>query len=121
MKIARDIGFEKEKEVVAHLKRLKYKILDINFKTRFGEIDIIAKQDDTIVFIEVKYRKSSFRGTPQESVTYSKQQKIIKSAIVYLKQNNIKKNIRFDVVGVLDKDIELIKSAFFIPEGLYYF
>ncbi|MDR0399225.1 YraN family protein [Candidatus Endomicrobiellum devescovinae] len=121
MRIARDIGFEKEKEVAAYLKRLKYKILDTNFKTRFGEIDIIAKQDDTIVFIEVKYRKSSFSGTPQESVTYSKQQKIIKSAIVYLKQNNIKNNIRFDVVGVLDKDIELIKSAFFIPEGLYYF
>jgi putative endonuclease len=121
MKIARDIGFEKEKEVVVYLKRLKYKILDTNFKTRFGEIDIIAKQDDTIVFIEVKYRKSSFRGTPQESVTYSKQKKIVKSSIVYLKQNNIKNNIRFDVVSVLDKDIELIKSAFFIPEGLYYF
>jgi Holliday junction resolvase-like predicted endonuclease len=56
MKIARDIGFEKEKEVVAYLKRLKYEILDTNFKTRFGGIDIIAKQDDTIVFIEVKYK-----------------------------------------------------------------
>jgi putative endonuclease len=121
MKIAKDIGSEKEKEASIYLKILRYKILDINFKTRFGEIDIIAKQDDTIVFIEVKYRKSSFRGTPQESVTYSKQQKIIKSAIVYIKQNNIKNNIRFDVVSVLDNDIELIKSAFFIPEGLYYF
>jgi putative endonuclease len=126
MKIARDIGFEKEKEVVAYLKRLKYKILDTNFKTHFGEIDIIAKQDDTIVFIEVKYRKSSFSGTPQESVTYSKQQKIIKSSIVYLKQNNIKNNIRFDIVSVLDKDIELIKSAFLflkdcITSNLFYF
>jgi putative endonuclease len=121
MKTTREIGFEKEKEVVNHLKSLSYKILETNFITRFGEIDIIAKQGDTIVFIEVKYRKSSFRGRPQESVTYSKQQKIIKSAIGYLKQNNIKNNIRFDVVGILDKNIELIKSAFFIPEGLYYF
>ncbi|MDR3306109.1 MAG: YraN family protein [Endomicrobium sp.] len=121
MKTARDIGFEKEKEVAAYLKKLKYKILDTNFRTRFGEIDIIAKQDGTIVFIEVKYRKSSFSGTPQELVTHSKQKKIIKSAIVYIKLHDIKDNVRFDVIAVNDNNIEIINSAFSIPESLYYF
>jgi putative endonuclease len=121
MKSTRDIGFEKEKEVVKHLKRLKYKILDTNFTARFGEIDIIAKQDDTIVFIEVKYRKASFSGTPQEAVTYSKQKKIIKSAILYIKLHHIKDNIRFDIAAVDDNNIEIINSAFSVPEGIYYF
>jgi putative endonuclease len=121
MKTKRDIGFEKEKEVAVYFKKLKYTILDTNFTTRFGEIDIIAKQDDTMVFIEVKYRKSSFSGTPQEAVTYSKQQKIIKSAIVYIKLHNIKDNIRFDVAAIGSNNIEIINSAFSIPEGMYYF
>jgi putative endonuclease len=121
MKNTRDIGFEKEKEVVKYLKNLNYKILDTNFRTRFGEIDIIAKQDDTIVFIEVKYRKSSFSGTPQEAVTFAQQKKIIKSAVIYIKQYDIKNNIRFDVIAVDDNNIEIISSAFSIPEGMYYF
>jgi putative endonuclease len=121
MKSTRDIGFEKEKEVIAYLKKLKYKILDTNFTTHFGEIDIIAEQDDTIVFIEVKYRKSSFSGTPQEAVIYTKQKKIIKSAIIYMKLHNIKNNIRFDVAAVSSNNIEIINSAFPIPGGLYYF
>ncbi|MDR0800521.1 MAG: YraN family protein [Endomicrobium sp.] len=120
MKNARDIGFEKEKAVVKYLKKLKYEILTTNFKTNFGEIDIIARQNDTIVFVEVKYRKSSYSGTPQEAVTVKKQQKIIKSAVVYIKQNNIKDNIRFDVASVDDEKIEIINSAFVPPEYLYY-
>jgi putative endonuclease len=121
MKSTRDIGFEKEKKVVAYLKELKYKILETNFTTHFGEIDIIAKQGGTIVFIEVKYRKSSFSGTPQEAVIYSKQKKIIKSAMIYIKLHNIKDNIRFDIAAVSINNIEIINSAFPIPEGLYYF
>jgi putative endonuclease len=121
MKTTIDIGFEKEKEVIKYLENFGYKILTTNFRTYFGEIDIIAKQNDTIVFIEVKYRKSSYSGTPQEAVTSKKQQKIIKSAIVYIKHNNIKNNIRFDVASVDDNKIELINSAFTPSESLYYF
>jgi putative endonuclease len=121
MKTTRGIGFEKEKEVVKYLKKFGIKILETNFKTCFGEIDIIGKCRDTIVFIEVKYRKSLLGGTPQEAVTLKKQQKIIKSAIVYIKQNDIKNNIRFDVAAVDDNKIELIKSAFYLQEDMYYF
>ncbi|MCA6085780.1 YraN family protein [Candidatus Endomicrobiellum agilis] len=120
MRNTRDIGFEKEKEVVKYLKKLKYKILTTNFKTNFGEIDIIARQGDTIVFVEVKYRKSSYSGTPQEAVTVKKRQKIIKSAVVYIKQNGIKDDIRFDIASVDDNKIEIINSAFVLPEYLYY-
>jgi len=121
MKTNRDVGFEKEKEVVKYLENLKYKILTTNFRTSFGEIDIIAKQNETVIFIEVKYRKSSHVGTPQEAVTSKKQQRIINSALVYIKQNNIKKDIRFDIASVNDDKIEIISSAFAPPEELYYF
>jgi putative endonuclease len=121
MKSTRDIGFEKEKKVVEHLKKLKYKILDTNFRSHFGEIDIVARQDDTIVFVEVKYRKESSSGAPQEAVTYRKQKKIIKSAILYIKLYHIRDNIRFDVAAVDDNSIEIINSAFSVPGGIYYF
>jgi len=121
VKTTRDIGFEKEKKVVEYLESLKYKILATNFRTDFGEIDIIAEQNKTVVFIEVKYRKSSHAGTPQEAVTYRKQQRIINSALVYIKQNNIRENIRFDIASVNDDKIEMINSAFSPSEKLYYF
>jgi putative endonuclease len=112
---ARYVGFDKEKEALSYIKKLKYKILTTNFATKFGEIDIVAKDKDTLVFIEVKYRKSLYAGTPQEAVTFAKQQKIIKSAIVYVKKNNIKCDIRFDIIAIYNNEIELIQSAF-IPD-----
>ena len=118
---SRDLGFAKEKEAAAFLKAQGYKILDTNYRTRFGEIDIIAKDKNDIVFVEVKYRKSSYGGTPQEAVNYNKQQKIIKSALAYIKQNSLKNNIRFDVAAISKDCIEIIKSAFFPSYGQYYF
>ncbi|MCL2799100.1 MAG: YraN family protein [Endomicrobia bacterium] len=117
---AREIGFDKEKEAAKFLIKNGYKIIETNFNTKYGEIDIVAKHKDYLVFIEVKYRKSSDILSPQEAVTFQKQQKIIKSAIVYLKQNRIKSDIKFDVVAINDNEITLIKSAFDIPESKYY-
>ncbi|MDR0724022.1 MAG: YraN family protein [Endomicrobium sp.] len=119
-KTTRDIGFDKEKKAIKHIKNLKYKILATNFTTNFGEIDIIAKDKDILVFIEVRYRKSLYSGTPQESVRFTKQQKIIKSAIVYMKINNIKSDIRFDIIAICNDEIELIKSAFVPMQNQYY-
>ena len=117
---ARETGFDKEKEAAKFLIKNGYKIIETNFNTKYGEIDIIAKHRDYLVFVEVKYRKSSNTGTSQEAVTFAKQQKIIKSAIVYLKQNRIENNIRFDVVAINDSEITLIEAAFSIPENKYY-
>ncbi|MDR2616762.1 MAG: YraN family protein [Endomicrobium sp.] len=117
---ARGVGFDKEKEALLYIKKLKYKILTTNFTTKFGEIDIVAKDKDTLVFIEVKYRKSLYAGTPQEAVTFAKQQKIIKSAIVYVKKNNIKSDIRFDIIAIYNNKIELIQSAFSLKCDQFY-
>jgi len=117
---SREIGFAKEKEVAEHLKKLGYKILETNFSCKFGEIDIIAKHKKAVVFVEVRYRKSQNAGTPQETVTFAKQQKIIKSAITYIKQNNLKMDFRFDIAAVEADKITVIESAFTVPESQYY-
>ncbi len=108
-----DIGKKYEDEAVTFLKNLKYKIIEQNFKLLpIGEIDIIAKDKNTIVFVEVKYRKTKDFGTPAEFVTKSKQKKVIKTALCYIKQNKIKADIRFDVISICQTEIEHIKNAF---------
>lgn len=95
-----------------------YKIIENNFRTRFGEIDLIAKENDVICFVEVKYRKNSDFGLPEDFVDMRKQKKIIKTAFIYLAKHNISDvNIRFDVVAVEPDskgsyNCRLIKDAF---------
>jgi putative endonuclease len=112
-----DIGREGEKIALRYLKRLNYKILDKNYRCRFGEIDIIAKDKETFVFIEVKMRRSKNYGPPELAVDKRKREKIGKVALNYITKNNIKdKDMRFDVVAIdmsSEKgDIRLIKNAF---------
>lgn len=107
------IGKKYEDEAINFLKKLNYKIIEQNFKLLpIGEIDIIAKDKKTIVFVEVKYRKTKEFGTPAEFVTKSKQNKVIKTALCYIKQNKIKADIRFDVISICQTEIEHIKNAF---------
>jgi len=99
------------------LKEQGYKILARNYKSHFGEIDIIAWDKDTLCFVEVKTRRSQRFGTPQEAVTVSKQRQIARSALSFLKEKALlNKKARFDVVSILSlKDEtkrELIKDAF---------
>jgi putative endonuclease len=122
---SRQKGFAKEQEAAKALQKAGYSIVGANFYTKYGEIDIIANHENTIVFVEVKYRDSALCGLPQEAVTFSKQNKIIKTAMEYIKLNNAyDKNYRFDVVAISkgkDGDkIEIIKNAFEMPEGKYY-
>lgn len=85
-----------------YLKNLGYKILDKNFKCKCGEIDLIALNKGYICFIEVKTRYGTNFGIPAESVSYSKQKKICKTAQVYIMWKNIiDSNFRFDVIEVL--------------------
>lgn len=99
------------------LKKQGYKIICRNYRTKFGEIDIIAKDTDIIVFIEVKSRRTSTFGHPKCSITHEKQKRISKTALYYLKttdQSNA--SARFDVVTVNSHnkktDVEIIKNAF---------
>lgn len=113
-----------EDEAVQHLKKNGYNILKRNYKSRLGEIDIIAEEDGVLCFIEVKTRSSRDFGTPQDSITKTKRHKLSKLALGYLKQKRIMDSkMRFDVVSILitntkKKEIELIKNAFDM-EGAY--
>lgn len=100
------------------LKNKRLSILESNYHSRWGEIDIVAMDDNTICFIEVRYRKSNNFGTAAESVTSSKQQRIIRTAHAYLHEHRqyITRPARFDVItltGSLDKPvIDWYKDAF---------
>jgi len=111
------IGKKGESIAVAYLELSGYTILKLNYRNRLGEIDIIAKDKDTIVFIEVKARTSNRFGNPKWAVTLKKQEKISKVALSYLKeQKQIQVKARFDVVAVsfskTPPGIELVKNAF---------
>lgn len=111
----REFGSEKEKLVAEYLKNKKYKILEMNYRVRQGEIDIIALEDKTYVFVEVKYRRDEKTGNPLEAVGVAKQKQISKVALYYMNHKKIDLNntsIRFDVVGVIGSNITHIENAF---------
>jgi len=111
----RKIGFEKENKAVEYLKSKGYKILKQNFYTKYGEIDIIAKKNKTLVFIEVRSKSESSFGYPEETITGSKQRKIIKTANVFLKTfKGEYEEIRFDVISILKDKINHIENAFWL-------
>lgn len=110
----RVLGLKSEQVASEFIKnKLKFKILEQNYKNKIGEIDIIALDKKTIVFIEVKYSSTKKFGYPRERVNIYKQQKIRNVATGYLKANNkLDSLVRFDVVEVIDNDIEYIPNAF---------
>lgn len=88
------------------VKNKNYNILDRNYSTGYGEIDIIAEDGKTLVFIEVKFRNGTDFGYPYEAVNKNKQCRICKAALQYVqkKYNTADINIRFDVVELIKKD-----------------
>ena len=96
-----------------YLKQQGYRIVKTNFSNKIGEIDIIAYDKDVLVFVEVKYRKTSLFGLPREAVDFRKQQKIRLVAMSYINRYGLQeKTCRFDVLEILDKEITLIKDCF---------
>jgi len=115
-------GRESESNAVKHLKKQGYKILEQNYRTKLGEIDIIAKDKKTLVFVEVKARSSDRYGNPKWAITPKKKRQMSKVALYYLKitkQTNVK--ARFDVVTIRSLDskpqIDVIKNAFELAYG----
>lgn len=114
---AQQFGKKAEDLAISRLKKCGYRIVSRNFRTRLGEIDIIARDGDTLVFVEVKARRSDRYGHPKLAVTASKQRKISMVALQYLKSTGQSgASARFDVVSVtapsVDPKIEIIKNAF---------
>ena len=107
------LGKVGENKAVNYLKKEGYKILETNYKTHFGEVDIIAKTKDTIVFVEVKTRKDDAFGAPSEAVNRKKQEKYRLVANEFLLKNNFLENkCRFDVIEVENGKINHIIDAF---------
>jgi putative endonuclease len=99
------VGQWGEQHVQQYIKKMGWKVIALNFHSRFGEIDIIAKDHNEIVFIEVKTRTDHSFGEPQEAVTKKKLQKMLKTAEWYLLQTKQEKvPYRFDVFSVFEKD-----------------
>ncbi len=120
-----DLSRTGEAAAVDFLKANGYKIIARNYKTKLGEVDIIARDKDTYCFIEVKTRHSDKFGLPQEAVAKFKQRQISKTALVFLKENHLlAQGARFDVVSLIyakDKpQIDLIKNAFELDEKFTY-
>ncbi|MGJ8687701.1 MAG: YraN family protein [Spongiibacteraceae bacterium] len=94
-------GAAAEKLACAHLRKQGLRIIETNYHSRFGEIDIIAASSTHIIFCEVRFRKNNRYGSPEESVDQKKQQRILQTAQIYLSQ--LKNNTlpcRFDVIAI---------------------
>jgi putative endonuclease len=112
-----NLGKAGEDKAVKLLEENGYRILARNYKTRFAEIDIIAKDKDTICFIEVKIRAQDRFGDPKEAVNLAKQRKISFAAMQFLKERGLfDEKARFDVVSILEAGnaakVEIVKDAF---------
>ena len=95
-------GDRGERAAANYLKRQGYRIVSRNYSTPWGEIDIVALDGTTIVFVEVKTRQSIAAGHPFEAVTHEKQSKLTRMALVYLKKYKLLEHpARFDVVSIV--------------------
>lgn len=109
-----EIGKQAENKAADYLVQRGLSIIEENFRAKTGEIDLIAEDGKTLVFVEVKFRKNDRFGQPFETVTHSKQQKIIRTAQSYLQLNKKQANkaCRFDIISILNDDITWLKDAF---------
>jgi len=93
-----------EQTAAEYLKKKRYTLVGLNYASRFGEIDLIVQNNKYIVFVEVKLRKSDNFAKAREFVTQSKQEKIIKTASLWLAQNETALQPRFDVIEIYAPD-----------------
>jgi putative endonuclease len=115
-------GKKGEDLAAAYLARMGYRIVERNYRCFFGEIDIVAWERETLVFVEVKSRRTEAFGAPQVAVGFAKQDKISRIALNYLSEKHLRHPpARFDVVAVkllpVGTTIELIRDAFELSCG----
>ena len=116
MKNNRKVGDYYEGVACDYLKNQGYEILERNYRCRFGEIDIIAREGDFLSFVEVKYRKGKGNGDPGEAISLKKQRTIHQVANYYYMKHGLSLDhaARFDAVLILgeSEEIFLIRNAF---------
>ena len=111
----RQTGTDYERAAGYYLEQLGYEILEYNYRCRAGEIDLVARDGDYLVFCEVKYRRTAGKGGALDAVTCGKQRTISKCALFYLMEHHLTgAACRFDVVGIegAAEKITLVKGAF---------
>jgi putative endonuclease len=110
----RQLGSVYEELAADYLRQRGYEIIEQNYRNRQGEIDIIAKEGETLCFVEVKFRSGSDYGRAAEAVDRKKQYTIVRVAQYYLMCHGYDEwtPCRFDVVAVDDEEISLIKNAY---------
>ena len=110
----RALGARGEDAVVAWYEHRGYRIVDRNWRCRDGELDLVARRGDVVVFCEVKTRSSSAFGAPVEAVTWRKQRRLRQLARLWLmaRAGDAPAGLRFDVASVLAGEIEIVEDAF---------
>lgn len=124
MDYRKEIGNQGEADAIYYLQSVGFKVLENNYVSPLGEIDIIALRRDTVHFVEVKTRKSKVYGTPAQAITPKKQRKITVTAMYYIKQKKIYNyNYSFDVIEMSKENdrwaINHIVNAF-EGKGVFY-
>jgi putative endonuclease len=108
-------GIDGENQVSRYLVQRGWDILERNFRYKTKEIDIIARKEDTIVFVEVKKRNTGSFGKGMEAVGFSKQNNIIRVAMAYIQKKHLSDHvIRFDVASIDEGRIHYIEDAFHV-------
>ncbi|HMM11637.1 MAG TPA: YraN family protein [Bacteroidales bacterium] len=112
-----DLGKTGEEMALKHLRSLNYEILETNWRFGRDEVDIIARDKDTLVIVEVKTRATSWFGEPEFAVNKSKQRTLVRAAEAYILKNNINMDTRFDIISVIispqGKSVHHIEDAFY--------
>lgn len=118
MENRRKIGSMYEQMAAQALEDRGYVIVERNYQCTFGEVDLIARHDGFLVFVEVKYRKTDKFGLPVEAVGYKKRRTICKVAEQYIARKRFAKTpaVRFDIVGILGQQIFIYQNAFSYAE-----
>ena len=108
------IGNEAEQQACKHLQSQGLILLDKNFSTKAGEVDLIMRDGEALVFIEVRYRKNTDFGGAAASITPKKQQRIIKASLAYQQKHCPQSSMRFDVVAIEgdNRRLNWIQNAF---------
>lgn len=111
------LGADAEEATARHLEAKGYRIRHRNFHSRYGELDLVAEDGDTVCFVEVRMRSSAAWGDPSQTVSRAKQRKVVKAALHYLFVHGLEgRMVRFDVVSVIGRgeaaQVEHIPDAF---------
>ncbi len=119
-----ELGRTAEQHACEYLRKIGYAILETNWRIGHKEVDIIARDRNELVFVEVKARKTTYWGDPVEAVNYSKIRNLTQAANSYVKIHNMDIGVRFDIISIISPypgkyELEHLKDAFTAPLKTY--